>query len=98
MPTTPDARNVIVHIPGPLRNCSAGTGQLTLSVSSLRDALEELERRYPALYRSVCDDSGAVRRHINLFVNTDHIRDRNGLDTPLASGDEVSILPAVSGG
>ena len=51
-----------------------------------------------ALHCSVCDETGTVRRHINLFVNTNHMRDRNGLDTPLAPGDVVTILPAVSGG
>jgi len=65
---------------------------------SLRALLEELERRHPALHRNVCDETGAVRRHVNLFINTNHMRDRNGLDTPLAAGDEVTILPAVSGG
>ena len=58
----------------------------------------ELERRHPSLYRSVCDETGAVRRHVNLFVNADHIRDRDGLDTALLPGDVVTILPAVSGG
>ena len=62
------------------------------------DVFEELERRHPLLHRSVCDESGTVRRHVNLFVNTCHMRDRNGLDTPLAPGDVVTILPAVSGG
>ena len=52
----------------------------------------------PSLYRSVCDETGAVRRHVNLFVNTSHVRDREGLDTALAPGDVVTILPAVSGG
>ena len=60
--------------------------------------LVELEERYPDLYSGVCDETGAVRRHINLFVNADHIRDRDGLDTSLVQGDEVMILPAVSGG
>ena len=60
--------------------------------------LEELARSYPTLHRNVCDETGAVRRHVNLFVNTYHMRDRNGLDTPLAPGDVVTILPAVSGG
>jgi len=64
----------------------------------MRFRVEELERRYPALYRNVCDETGAVRRHINVFVNTHHMRDRAGLDTPLSPGDEVTILPAVSGG
>jgi molybdopterin converting factor small subunit len=50
------------------------------------------------LYRAVCDDTGAVRRHVNLFVNNDHMRDRDGLDTALVPGDEIFILPSVSGG
>jgi len=60
--------------------------------------LDELERSYPSLYRSICDETGAVRRHVNLFVNASHIRDREGLETALVPGDEVTILPAVSGG
>ena len=87
-----------VHIPGPLRGCCAGAAELALAATSVRAVLEELERRHPALHRSICDETGTVRRHINLFVNTNHMRDRNGLDTPLAPGDEVTILPAVSGG
>jgi molybdopterin converting factor small subunit len=46
----------------------------------------------------VCDETGAVRRHLNIFVNTDNIHDVDGLDTALAPGDVLSILPAVSGG
>ena len=92
------ARAITVHVPGPLRDCCAGTSELALSATSLRAVLEELERCHPALHRSICDDTGTVRRHVNLFVNTNHMRDRNGLDTPLAPGDVVTILPAVSGG
>jgi molybdopterin converting factor small subunit len=50
------------------------------------------------LYRSVCDETGKVRAHVNLFVNTTHVRDREGLDTALVPGDVITILPAVSGG
>jgi molybdopterin converting factor small subunit len=64
----------------------------------VRAALEQIERSHPALYRSICDETGAVRRHVNVFVNTSHMRDREGLDTPLVSGDTITILPAVSGG
>jgi molybdopterin converting factor small subunit len=65
---------------------------------SVRAALEQIERDHPALYRSVCDETGTVRRHVNLFVNNSHMRDREGLDTPLVPGDIITILPAVSGG
>ena len=87
-----------IHVPGPLRDYCGGASELQLSVSSVRAALGEIERRHPALYRSVCDETGTVRRHVNLFVNTSHVRDREGLDTALVSGDVVTILPAVSGG
>lgn len=89
---------ITIHVPGPLRACCEGASELTLSAPSVRAALDQLERQYPSLHRSVCDETGAVRRHVNLFVNTSHVRDRDGLDTALAPGDVVSILPAVSGG
>jgi len=89
---------VSIYIPGPLRDHCGGARELASAASSVRGALEELERNYPALYRGVCDETGAVRRHINIFVNTSHMRDRQGLDTALVPGDEVVILPAVSGG
>lgn len=89
---------ITVLVPGPLRACCGGASELLISATSVRAALEELERRYPSLHRNICDETGTVRRHINLFVNTSHVRDRDGLDTALVPGDEVTILPAVSGG
>jgi MoaD family protein len=87
-----------VHLPSALRDCCNGARELPLEAASVRAALERLEQSHPALYRSVCDETGAVRRHVNLFVNNDHVRDRQGLDTPLADGDVLTIMPAVSGG
>jgi len=92
------ATTIAVSIPTPLRYCCSGASEIAVSATSLRAMLEELERRYPALHRSICDETGAVRRHINLFVNTDHMRDREGLDTQLAAGDVLTIMTAVSGG
>lgn len=86
------------RIPGLLTQYSGGVRTLELSSTTVRSALDELSRRYPSLYVNICDETGAVRRHIGVFVNEDHIRDLNGLDTPLAPGDAVTILPAVSGG
>ena len=87
-----------IHLPAALRDLCQGAKELSLSASSVRAAFEELERNYPSLYRSVCDETGQVRRHINVFINSSHIRDREGLDTPLDTRDVVTILPAVSGG
>lgn len=89
---------ITLHVFGQLRSCCGGVSHLSLSARSVRDALTEIEQQHAALYRSVCDETGAVRRHLNVFVNSDHIRDRRGLETTLEAGDVLTILPAVSGG
>jgi sulfur-carrier protein len=89
---------VTIHVPAALRHYCAGASQLYLSAPNVRAALERLEQSHPSLYRGVCDETGAVRRHVNLFVNTANVRDGEGLDTALAPGDVLTILPAVSGG
>jgi molybdopterin synthase sulfur carrier subunit len=81
-----------------LRDRCEGAPELELPASSVRATLEQIEQRYPALHRCICDETGAVRRHLNVFVNTSHIRDLEGLDTRLGPEDVVTILPAVSGG
>ena len=90
--------SITLSIPGTLRIYCNGVTELSISAPSVRAALDRMETQYPSLYRNVCDETGAVRRHINLFVNTSHVRDRDGLDTALAEGDVISIIPAVSGG
>ena len=89
---------ITIHVPGPLRTYCAGAAQLSISAPTVRAVLEDLERSQGALYRNICDETGAVRRHLNVFVNSDNVRDLDGVDTALASGDVVTILPAVSGG
>lgn len=89
---------VRLSIPTPLRDYCAGASELTVPADNLHAVLDFLEQRHPRLHRCVCDETGAVRRHINLFVNTHHMRDRRGLDTPLCPGDLVTIMTAVSGG
>lgn len=92
------ATNVTVQLAASLCAYCGAAPRLSIAAGSVRALLQQLERGHPALYRSVCDETGAVRRHVNVFVNSEHMRDRQGLDTPLVSGDVVTILPAVSGG
>ena len=89
---------ITIHVPGLLRPYCAGAAQLSISAPTERAALEDLERSQYALYRNVCDETGTVRRHLNVFVNSDNVRDLDGIDTALTPGDVVTILPAVSGG
>jgi molybdopterin converting factor small subunit len=90
--------SVLIHVPMPLRQYCGRASTLSVSAASVGAALDQLEREHPALLRCIRDESGAVRRHVNLFVNTSNVRDLQGLDTALVPGDELTILPAVSGG
>src|SRR5947209_7685226 len=89
---------ITIHVPSVLRDCCDGLSAFAVSAASVRSALEQIERRHASLYRSVCDETGAVRRHVNLFVNASHMLERDGLDTALVPGDVLTIMPAVSGG
>jgi len=89
---------VTIHLTGPLRPYSGGATELSVTGSTVKAVLEDLERNQPALYRNICDETGAVRRHLNVFVNSDNIRDLDGVDSVLAPRDVVTFLPAVSGG
>jgi molybdopterin converting factor small subunit len=89
---------VTIHLPGPLRTYSGGASQLEIPAGTVKGALEHLERSQCALYRNICDETGALRRHLNVFVNSIHIRDLDGVDSALAAGDVLTFLPAVSGG
>ena len=89
---------ITIHVPGPLRTYCAGAAQLSMSAPTVRAALEDLRWSQSALYRNICDETGTVRRHLNVFVNSDNVRDLDGVDTALTPGDVVTFLPAVSGG
>jgi molybdopterin synthase sulfur carrier subunit len=92
------AQTITIHVPGALRAYCDGASELSVPARTVRDALQDLERNQAALYRNICDETGTVRRHLNVFVNADNVRDLNGIDTTLRPGDVVTILPAVSGG
>ena len=89
---------ITVEIPQVLCRYAGDRSKLTVRADTVQNALLELERDYPALHQCVCDERGVVRRHINVFVNNDFMRDRDGLATRLVAGDVVSIFQAVSGG
>lgn len=90
--------SVRVRIPTPLRAATDGTAELSLDAASVIGVIDELETRYPAIRGRLRDESGALRRFVNLYVNGEDVRFKNGLDTSLAAGDELSIVPAVAGG
>lgn len=90
--------SVKVRIPTPLRRFTAGAEEVMVEGSTVGAIVEQLEQSHPGIKERLCDDTGKVRRFVNLFVNGDDIRFLNSLDTPVKAGDELSIVPAIAGG
>lgn len=92
--------NISVRIPSTLQQYCKVTDDIGISAEHVQGALLELMEFHPALYRSICDETGAVRPHINLFINTQWVpvHQADGLTMPLQVGDVLTIWTAVSGG
>jgi len=88
---------VTVRIPTPLRNLTGGEDQVQVPGATLREVIETLEKQHPGIRDRLLDDKG-VRRFVNIYVGDEDVRFLDGLDTKLASGTEVSIVPAIAGG
>jgi sulfur-carrier protein len=88
---------VEVRIPTLLRPYTGGARAVEGSGSTLRELLDDLESRHAGLSGRVVE-GGALRRFVNVYVNDEDVRFTGGLDTPVAEGDSVTILPAVAGG
>ncbi len=87
-----------VEIPSVLRQYCDGEPELQLAARTLQDVLIQLEKTYPELYRCICNETGSVRPHVNLFVNSRLIRGVEDWTSTLKKGDVVGIFQAVSGG
>ena len=89
---------ITVRIPQPLRNLTANQSTVPGGGPTLEACIAHLESAYPGIKERVMDESGQLRRFVNIYVNGDDVRFIEGLASPLKDGDEVSIVPAVAGG
>ena len=90
---------VTVKIPTPLRSLTGEQGTVTANgAATLQELVEDLESSYPGMRERLCEADGQLRRFVNVFVNGEDVRFLQGLESLLAEGDEVSIVPAVAGG
>ena len=90
---------VTVKIPTPLRSLTGEQGTVTANgTATLQELVEDLESSYPGMRERLCEADGQLRRFVNVFVNGEDVRFLQGLESLLAEGDEVSIVPAVAGG
>ena len=87
-----------VRIPGSLRQQVGGASTLEVDGATVREILERLGADHPAIRGRLLDDRGSLRRFVNVFVDDEDIRHRDGVHTPVEPGQRVSILPAVAGG
>lgn len=89
---------VQVLIPTPLRTYTGGAAKVQGSGSSIADVLENLNANFPGLKDRICEADGEIRRFVNVFVNGENVRKLSGAATPVKSGDEIGIIPAMAGG
>lgn len=84
-----------VVLPSPLAGYTAGRREVEAAGATLADLVADLDRRHPGIAFRIVDEQGAIRPHIKFFVNREQAR---LLATPLAPGDEVLVVAALSGG
>ena len=89
---------VTVRIPTPLRNLTKDRAEVQVEGATIKEMFENMEAQYPGIKERLLDDKGEVRRFVNVYVNDEDIRFRDGLKTDLCAGDSVSVVPAVAGG
>lgn len=87
-----------VRIPTPLRKYTGGAEAVQADGATVGALVADLDKRHPGLRDRICDETGAVRRFVNIFVNGEDIRFLQNLDSAVQAGDEVSIVPAIAGG
>ena len=88
----------VVRIPTQLRPLTGGLGEVTVEGDTVGASIAALEVLHPGFRERLLDDQGQLRRFLNLFVADEDIRFLDGLDTPILSGQTISIVPAIAGG
>jgi sulfur-carrier protein len=89
---------VTVRIPTPLRAVTKGSAEVQAKGETVDDVIGDLERQYPGLRDRLVDETGELRRFVNIYVNQEDIRFMQNRETVLKDGDEVAIVPAIAGG
>ena len=84
----------VIDLPSQLRERAGGEGAIAVQGSTLGQALRDLERQHPGLKGWILDESGAIRRHVNVFVNGE----RMAAEASIGGDERIQVLPAISGG
>ena len=90
--------SLTIRIPTQLRTFTGGSGEVEVEATSVGDALKVLDAAHPGLADRLFDESGQLRRFVNVFLADEDVRFLDGLATPVVEGQTLSIVPAVAGG
>lgn len=89
---------VRVRVPTPLRKFTNGADEVKAQGNTVRALVDDLESKFPGIKERICDETGKIRRFVNVYVNGDDIRFLQNMETALKEGDAISIVPAIAGG
>ncbi len=90
--------SVLVRIPTPLQSVTKGEKEIAVDAKTIAEVITALEKLYPGIKERLMDESGEIRRFVNVYVNDEDVRFLEGLSTKVKDGDDVSVIPAVAGG
>jgi molybdopterin synthase sulfur carrier subunit len=89
---------VTVRLPAPLRDRTDKRAAVRASGATVHAVIDDLERQFPGMRFALCEETGALRPFVNVFLNGENVRDLDGLSTPVSEGAEVYVLHSVAGG
>lgn len=89
---------VKVRIPSPLQKLTKNQSEVSANGKNIKELFSDLEKQYPGLRDRIYDESGSLRRFINVYINEEDIRFLKGEESEVKDGDDVSIIPAIAGG
>jgi sulfur-carrier protein len=87
-----------VRIPTPLRTYTQNKDEVSAAGATVGEVLRNLDKSFPGIGARLLDEKGGVKRYVNVFHNDEDIRFLKELETPVADGDKISIIPAIAGG
>ena len=87
-----------VLIPTPLRKLTGELESVSAAGATIGEVIDHLEAAFPGIKERICDEAGAVRRFVNIYVGGEDIRFLDDKSTPVKEADEISIVPAIAGG
>ena len=89
---------ITIRIPTPLQKLTNDQAEVKATGATVKELVDDLEKYFPGIKERLCDETGKLRKFINIYVNEEDVRFLQQDQTPLKDGDEVSIIPAIAGG